>query len=75
MANLRRQRKYTKKEQLEEFEYSLIRAIQNAERQNNYAYPTELSKFIEPLRELNRELIPIMEKYFIKDWDKEEETA
>ena len=75
MANLRRQRKYTKKEQLEEFEHSLTRAIYYAERQNNSAYPTELSKFIEPLRELNRELTPIMEKYFRKDWDKEEETA
>jgi hypothetical protein len=63
--------KYTKKDQLKDFEYSLHSAIQNAERQSNSAYPTELSKFIEPLRELNRELAPIMEKYFRKDWDKE----
>ena len=65
-------RKYTKKEQLEDFENSLNMAIINAQRQSNSAYPTELSKFIEPLQELNRELTPIMEKYFRKDWDKEE---
>ena len=64
--------KYTKKEQLEDFENSLNMAINNAQRQSNSAYPTELSKFIEPLQELNRELTPIMEKYFRKDWDKEE---
>lgn len=67
-------RKYTKKEQLEDFENSLNMAIINAQRQSNSAYPTELSKFIEPLLELSRELNPIMEKYFRKDWDKEEET-
>lgn len=74
MANLRRQ-KYTKKEQLEDFNHSLLQAIQNAERHSNSAYPTELSKFIEPLQELSRELDPIMKKYFRKDWDKAEETA
>ena len=68
-------RKYTKKEQLEDFENYLNMAINNAQRQSNSAYPTELSKFIEPLLELRRELNPIMEKYFRKDWDKEEETA
>jgi hypothetical protein len=68
-------RKYTKKEQLEDFEHSLNMAITNAQRQRDSAYPTELSKFIEPLQELSRELNPIMEKYFRKDWDKEEETA
>ena len=66
--------KYTKKEQLEDFAHALDMAIQNAERQSNSAYPTELSKFIEPLRELDRELSPIMEKYFRKDWDKEDAT-
>jgi len=67
--------KYTKKQQLEDFEFSLRQTLHNAQRQSNSAYPTELSKFIEPLQELNRELAPIMGKYFRKDWDKEEETA
>ena len=67
--------KYTKKEQLKDFECSLRNAINNAQRQSNSAYPTELSKFIEPLLELNRELTPIMEKYFRKDWDKEDEAV
>jgi hypothetical protein len=64
--------KYTKKEQLKDFEFSLRQTLYNAQRQSNSAYPTELSKFIEPLQELNRELGPILEKYFRKDWDKEE---
>jgi len=53
----------------------LRQTLHNAQRQSNSSYPTELSKFIELLLELRRELNPIMEKYFRKDWDKEEETA
>ena len=34
--------KYTKKQQLEDFEFSLRQTLHNAQRQSNSAYPTEL---------------------------------
>lgn len=67
--------KYSKKEQVEEFIFSVRRAYQFAGPLGNYTYPQELAQFREPLLEIDRQLNAIEERYFRAQWDREDKEA
>lgn len=68
-------KQYSKKEQVEEFIHSVMRAYKFAGPMPGYTYPKELAPFQEPLLEIQRQLDTIEARYFRKQWDREDEEA
>ena len=65
---------YSRKDQIEEFVCSLRRALTFSETVPGYAYPKELSNFIQPLTELVKQANDLEYKYFSKQWKTEDDA-
>jgi hypothetical protein len=66
---------YSRKDQIEEFMGSLLRAATFAEEVKGFAYPKELAQFIKPLQDILNTAGDIEFKYFQKQWAKEDDEA
>ena len=65
--------KYSRKEHLEEYVFSIRRALHFSGKLSNYAYPPELAQFEIQLQELVKQADELEIKYFEKQWQQEEE--
>lgn len=67
--------KYSKKQCVEEFLFSIRRAISFTKKVPGKNAPKELEKYESMLWEIVKELGPLEEKLFRTQWDKEDEEA
>lgn len=67
--------KYSKKQCVEEFLFSIHRAIAFSKKVPGKNVPKELEKYESMLWEIVKELGPLEEKLFRTQWDKEDEEA
>jgi hypothetical protein len=67
--------KYSKKQCVEEFLFSIGRAITFAKKVPGKNVPKEIEKYEPMLREIVKELGELEEKLFRAQWDKEDEEA